>query len=250
MNNIYHKYLRLPFEIQKPEYCNQEFDMIHQRDLTFRHEGQDEIANNPHIDSQMSDWLYGLGCAVTHTECFYTPPGQAIPIHTDDLRTWDDEGHVKINVTWGPPEGTTRWWKSDKTIAVRNIEEAWKYLTSDIVAGNATGTTVENMERLRIAAGLDDFDVKANDETFSSARNYSETPFNIAKEDDCNLAYEANTNTPSLCNVGELHSTYNPTNYGRWTLCFVLGELGLKNKSHWLSWSKALEIFEDHLVES
>ena len=29
---------------------------------------------------------------------------------------------------------------------------------------------------------------------------------------------------PSLYNVGRLHSTWNPSNEGRWTLTFILGK--------------------------
>lgn len=39
---------------------------------------------------------------------------------------------------------------------------------------------------------------------------------------DCELLYSSTTNKPSLINVGQLHSTYNPGNVGRHTLCFNL----------------------------
>ena len=41
----------------------------------------------------------------------------------------------------------------------------------------------------------------------------------LAREEDCDMVYEAVTNT-CLVNV-QLHSTYNLGDYGRWTLCFI-----------------------------
>ena len=35
---------------------------------------------------------------------------------------------------------------------------------------------------------------------------------------------ERTIDRPSLYNVGRLHSTWNPSNEGRWTLTFILGK--------------------------
>ena len=64
-----------------------------------------------------------------------------------------------------------------------------------------------------------------------------------AKEEDCELLYEANTNRPSLVNVGVLHGTSNPTPHGRWTLCFV----PVNQRHQFIHWDSALEIFKDYL---
>lgn len=65
-----------------------------------------------------------------------------------------------------------------------------------------------------------------------------------AEEKDCDLAYEATINKPSLMNVGQLHSTYNPSDTGRWTLCIVPGT----KQGNFVSWTDALELFEEYLA--
>ena len=64
-----------------------------------------------------------------------------------------------------------------------------------------------------------------------------------ANEEDCELLYEANTNKPSLVNVGMLHGTNNPTPLGRWTLCFV----PVNQRGQFLHWNDALETFKNYL---
>ena len=71
-----------------------------------------------------------------------------------------------------------------------------------------------------------------------------ETHHNLwAEEKDCELLYEANTNRPSLVNVGVLHGTNNPTPQGRWTLCFVPVNQG----GQFIHWNSALEVFRNYL---
>jgi hypothetical protein len=64
-----------------------------------------------------------------------------------------------------------------------------------------------------------------------------------ANEADCELLYEANTNRPSLVNVGVLHGTNNPTPHGRWTLCFV----PVNQAGQFIHWDSALEVFKNYL---
>lgn len=74
--------------------------------------------------------------------------------------------------------------------------------------------------------------------------NTSEYHDNLwANEEDCEFLYEANTNRPSLVNVGVLHGTNNPTPHGRWTLCFV----PLNQAGQFIHWDSALEVFKNYL---
>jgi hypothetical protein len=67
----------------------------------------------------------------------------------------------------------------------------------------------------------------------------------IAEWEDVDLVYEAVIDRPSLLNISQLHSTWNPspTEY-RWTFCFTLLE-----NSQALTFNRALEIFKDYIVE-
>ena len=99
MENIYHRYLNLPFEISKPLYFEKTLDTPQQKNLL----------EAEHSNEVVISWLKGLGCGIGCVECFYTPPLASIPIHTDDM----DSDHVKTNMTWGPEGGVTRWWNQD-----------------------------------------------------------------------------------------------------------------------------------------
>jgi len=196
MENIYHRYLNLPFEIRKyPMFDLQPKKMRHQ-DIT------------GYIDKNVLNLHKDLGLSIIHTEIFYTPPGGSIPIHTDEKRF---DNHVKVNVSWGPEQGRTRWWQSNKTKVVTDRQ------------------TAQDMLDL-------------HDEDQFSTRDHTGL---LAKNEDCTLVWEANTNRPSLVNVGQLHDTYSPLDGGRWTLCFVPGN---KNGSDYVYWDEALEIYKDYIV--
>jgi len=203
MENIYHRYLNLPFEISKPLYFGKTFDTPQQKNFL-----EDEHSNEVVIS-----WLKELGCGIGCVECFYTPPLASIPIHTDDM----DSDHVKINMTWGPEGGVTRWWKTKKITPMSDTTKAENHLTDS-------------------SSSLKD--------NFSKTRDYSVNPFRIAKEEDSEIVFEANTNIPSLLNVGLPHSTYNPSKtQGRWTICFVPT---FKNKM--IKMSIALRVFKKYII--
>jgi len=64
----------------------------------------------------------------------------------------------------------------------------------------------------------------------------------LADEKDCDLIYEATISKPSLVNVGMLHSTYNPSSEGRWTLCVIPGK-----NNNYIDWQNGLEIFSNYI---
>ena len=195
--NIYHRYLDLPFEITKhPDFTGSPTDMKHY-DI------------NDYNDDAMNEWHKSLGLYIRHTEIFYTPPGGNLPIHCDEAELTN---HVKINKTWGPEEGVTRWWTSNN-VTVNDGRDGAKEV-------------------------LENFDDNAIEE-FS----YREHRVLVSNPDDCNLVYEANTNTPSIVNVGQLHDTHNPTDQGRWTICFVPA----RGDDFYIYWDEAMEIYKDFI---
>lgn len=66
-----------------------------------------------------------------------------------------------------------------------------------------------------------------------------------ADEKDCKQIFSANTNKVSLVNTGVLHSTINPSNQPRWTICFVPA-FDVENNVY-VRWHEALEIFKEYL---
>ena len=176
----FHRYLNLPFEVDKPLFFRNDPDRI-----------QHVTLKEKFIPKKVREWLDSLGFEVLHTEAFFTAPHDKIFIHCDSP-TFDD--HVKINFTWEDENSYTRWW---------NIKEE-KFLKN---GGTEYGADIL-----------------------------------VADEHHCEMIYEQVINKPSLLNVGRLHSTYNPSDLGRWTLCIVPS---LKGEQKFVHWDKAIEILKE-----
>jgi hypothetical protein len=97
MTQNYHRYLNLPFTIDKPE----SFKELKENDYVI-------MKDNSIIPSMVVDWLDTFGLFSIHTEAFFTAPNDSIDIHCDTLEI---DNNVKINFTWGSNKSTTRWWK-------------------------------------------------------------------------------------------------------------------------------------------
>lgn len=161
-------------------------------------------------DENIMPFLHSLGLKCNHIEVFYTPPhGGELPIHTD-LPALDDR--TKINLTWAPDDSTIRWWKARDE--------------NDII----------NTGKMNASGAQEIIDAQYDE--FSEAEHQNL----IAYEKDCDMVWEANTNRVSLCNVGQLHSTYNPGDFGRWTLCFHISK-----GPTFLPWADALVEFEEYI---
>lgn len=101
MNNIYHRYIDVPFEVPKPErfetpgtnhYCHY-FDK--------------SVATD-----EMKTWLQSYGLTVSNqVEGFYTAPKRSIDLHTDTHTKPGEADGCVMNFTWGPANSVTRWWK-------------------------------------------------------------------------------------------------------------------------------------------
>lgn len=163
-----------------------------------------------HYDNNMAEFLKSRNLEILYIESFYTPPnGGKVPIHTDFW--WYETDFVKINQTWGPDDGKVVWWNCSKTTEIMVDHE-----TTEI--NNAKATYSDRIRTL------------------------------TADENDCTEIFSVNTNLPSLLNTGILHSTVNPSQQGRWTVCFV--PVHTKGKEDYLRWNDALEIFADIIKEN
>ena len=137
---------------------------------------------------------------------------KSIFVHTDFDQLPGVNDPVKLNFTWGPLDSVTRWWK------IKDPSLYKKY----------TNTEVREEE---MAAGVE-----------SAA--LCETIW-VAKDEDVELVYEKVIDKPSLLNVGQLHSTFNPGNEDRWTWSFAM----LNQNNEAISFNQALEIFKNIIYE-
>lgn len=203
--NIYHRYLTLPFEYPKPDRFNYPADSY------------SILMDTEQIYSPFKTWVESFGLTISNVfEAFYTKPnGSDVPLHTDPGILPGVRDICKLNFTWGPEISTTRWYK---------IKDESKYIKKYI--------------------GDDSINKKFHDEEVNPDLDISYAI--IAEWPDVDLVYEAVINKPSLLNVGQLHSTWNPSpDEFRWTLCFILLE-----DNEPITFCRAIEIFKDYIVES
>lgn len=62
--------------------------------------------------------------------------------------------------------------------------------------------------------------------------------------EEYDLIYQAQTNSPCLVNVGQLHDSYNPSNQGRWTLSHILAN----HDDSLLQWDQAIEVYKEYII--
>ena len=168
------------------------------------------FVNKKYIDYSVVKCIESFGAIVSNvTEGIYTPPNhKKLHIHND---TNTITNATKINFTWGPNNSVTRWWR------VKNLEFL-KPVKPDNSHLYETGIKP---------------DIVVTD-AFT------------AREEDCVMVHEQVINRPSLMNIGQLHSTYNPDmTEDRWTLCFTL----LHPNGRHVEFEEALEIFESFIDE-
>ena len=111
--NKYHRYINLPFELERPPEAYGTLDSPRHQDLP------------EWRPPEVVEWLENLGLILGHVEIFYTPAGGEIPIHTDELYL---SNQIKFNTTWGPEDGKIIWWEGDK----EKVETLVNYLDDDV----------------------------------------------------------------------------------------------------------------------
>ena len=184
--NIYHRYIQLPFTMNKPT-C---FDKPLENDFI-------TYVDQSELPDELFKWLAQYNLKISNViEGFYTKPnGGAIPIHNDTVVPPGQRDACKLNFTWGPETSTTKWYKlkSDKEYIEINHDET------------------------QINKSFQEAGIEPDIECYNC---YS------ADENDVELIHQAVINKPSLMNVGQLHNTYNPDPIqDRWTLSLTLLKL-------------------------
>jgi hypothetical protein len=170
----------------------------------------DEDVHKPFLD-----WLSTFGLAPSNVlEAFYTPPnGGRVPLHADTATLPGEHDICKINFTWGPSDSKTVWYK------IKDESKLKKHYFGKEGAN----------EKFDEAGIIPDFDISY---------------VLFAEFEDADVIHEAVIDRPSLLNISQLHSTWNPSpTEDRWTLCFTLMENGKP-----LTFNRALEIFKDYIV--
>lgn len=76
-----------------------------------------------------------------------------------------------------------------------------------------------------------------------NTRTIVSTPINANRE-EYELIYQAQTNSPCLINVGQLHDSFNPSDEGRWTLSFIPAH----QDDRLIQWEEAMQIYKDYIV--
>ncbi len=179
-------------------------------------EGYSALINRDQIYPPFEEWINSLGLKISNVlEAFYTAPnGGRVPLHSDTSFVPGTHDICKLNFTWGPPNSTTQWFK------IKDESKLQKYHFGE---GGANKKFYE-------AGIVPDIDIEY---------------VLFADWNDAELVYEAVIDRPSLLNISQLHSTWNPSpTEHRWTLCFTLLENG-----ELLTVKRAAEIFKDYIIK-
>ena len=103
---LYHRYLKLPFNFEKPTL----FDSVELKDYSeFIYFKDEDLKTEPILDFIDSIGLYRI-----QTNSVYSAPNDGIRIHSD---TPDLSDKVKLSFSWGSPDSKTIWWN------LKTIEE-------------------------------------------------------------------------------------------------------------------------------
>lgn len=201
-----HRYIKVPFTVEKPKEFFQEFD-------------DNKVIEVPikSIDSKISAWFESFNLKhASLLEGFYTAPSNKLPIHSDivtkNTSRFTFSNITKFNFTWGSDLSTTRWWVPVDPDLVKKFQQDAK---------------------------------DPNMQLTPNVTDENDPPHVFLKENQCKMIYEKVINRPSILNVGQLHSTYNPTNNSRWTLSVML----LKKNNTCVNFNEALQIFKDVIDE-
>lgn len=167
------------------------------------------------IYNPFQKWIDSHGLKISNVlEGFYTPPnGGRVPLHADTSTMPGINDCCKLNFTWGPSDSTTQWYK------IKNESKIKKHYLDQADAN----------QKFYKAGIVPDIEIEY---------------VLFADWNDADLVYEVVVDRPSLLNISQLHSTWNPSpDEHRWTLCFTLLE---NNKT--LNFDRALEIFKDCII--
>jgi len=206
--NIYHRYLKLPFEHNFPKCFENKPEKMRE------HNWHEFCVGKEHWDQRFVDWLGQFNLKPSNVcEGFYNAPnGGGLPMHND---TPTLSNCVNINFTWGPSTSTTRWWKARDESSI-------------FIEPDNTEYHKEYLKGIEVDIPVYKF-------------------FN-AKEKDCDLVFEKVIDRPSLMNVGQLHSTYNPhASQCRWTLSYHILH---KQDGRHIEFDEALSLFKDLAYEN
>lgn len=181
--NKYHRFIRLPFEVDKPEMFNRPADSF----ISY--------LGNSVVPPEMPTWLESLGCTLSNiVEGFYSGPTTSkvrVPIHNDQTTRPGEFDAIKINKTWGPTDSVTRWY---------NVKDQSKLIEI-------------NHNKTEVNAGFAQAGVVPDIDCY---RCWTSMPNNLE------LAFEKQITDTSILNVGQLHDTYNPDKTQmRWTISFT-----------------------------
>ena len=206
-SNIYHRYLDLPFDYQKPEI----FESGHHEYFKF--------SSLDVIDPRFKSLMQSLGLEICPMlEAFYTAPGGGtIPIHTDTCYIPGFNDICKLNITWGPKESVTQWFKAKDPSKLCLVDDQVLQAVAD--------------------CNLPEF--HWNQAIQSAAKIYT------ADRRHVDLVHQAVIDRPSLINISQLHSTYNPGADHRWSLCHTLYKNG-----NLLTFRQALKIFKEYIIDT
>lgn len=217
MQNIYHRYIKLPFSFKKPEWSDVKRTFSKEQEsgseyFDINEKGDTDVyrCDIKENDDNVRDFFDKFNLFFDSKLLFYTKGNDTIKIHVDSnkdepySKRVDNylDNHAKLNFTWETKDSSLRWWKCKNDTKFHVDKHTYK-------EGKA-------------------WQVIWADPT------------------DCEMVYEKRINKPSIVNTGQLHSTHNQSKEGRITLSYNLVK---KHNLELVTFSEALWLFGDLLYE-
>lgn len=193
LKNIYHRYINLSFELEKPKWENIKQTFSNEQKVgseyyNIKEKGDTDvyICDTPENDKKVTEFLDRFNLFYDSKLLFNTKSDDSIKVHIDNNKEEDYsdkpdsfiDNHAKLNFTWEVPGGGLRWWELK----------------------NENNLTVDT----------------------HTQKNGKKWHVIWAKQEDCTMVYEKTINKPSIVNTGVPHSTHNPSNKERFTLSYNL----------------------------
>lgn len=214
---LYHRYLKLPFNFEKPTL----YDSVEQKDYCeFIYFKDKDLKTEPILN-----FIDSLGLYRIKTNSVYSAPNDGIRIHSD---TSDLSDKVKLSFSWGSPDSKTIWWEPKTYKKVKVVKFYESNMNRTVKCSKIKMLSLKEKMRL----------------FFKNKKAENIIKYAVAKESECDKVLERTIDRPSLYNVGRLHSTWNPSSKGRWTLSFILGK---KKDKKPLEFIESLNYFRNYI---
>ena len=232
MKNQYFKYLKLPFEVERPDFENSIFELRYGKKEHDLKQNVGYIVKKKHlpVHKKVVDFVNTFDdITVFHVIYLQTGKNRIMTIHNDcpmlDNKTCADS--VAINFSYGHPESRLQYF---------NIDDA-----NNVYWITHNQTNTKDKDAFTLEQG------KIEDEPFRN--ELVKHRFQSIEERYCDFVTETKHDTkhPTLVNLGQFHRAYNVYNQNRYVIQYRLTHKNTYGTE--VSFKEASELLKDYIID-